>query len=56
MLLFHKESRSKKNYYYFFLGGGGVQGAGRGRARVSEFFFTKNLNIKKKFRKGDYSK
>ena len=37
----------KPNLEFFFLfwGGGGGQGGG-GRARVSEFFFTQNPNLK----------
>ena len=40
-MIFYKGSKAKKK---FFFGGGG--GGGVGGARVWEFFFTKNLNLK----------
>ena len=34
------------------MGGGGGEEGGRGGARVSDFFLTKNANLKKKWRGG----
>ena len=50
---YYKESKSKKKINLkkksFFVGG---KGWGEGVARVSEFFFTKNPNLKKNFFSG----